>query len=67
MKCSEGYILLQLGFLIELQSFKWKIRDTRSLRKRSLKDKEQHLALGMLTSEITHARGKREKTPAKQQ
>jgi hypothetical protein len=59
--------LLQFEFWIQLQSFKWKIKNKIDLQKRSLNEQEWHLALEMLASETTHAGRERENTSAKQQ
>jgi hypothetical protein len=65
MKCSESYIFLQMEFQIRLLSFKSKIENKRYLQKRSFIDQERHLALKILTSEMTHAGRERKNTPTK--
>jgi hypothetical protein len=61
MKCSKNLTLLQIEFWIDLQSFKWKIKNKIDLWKCSLDEQEWHHALEMSSSEqLTPKERKRE-------
>jgi hypothetical protein len=60
MKYSKNLTLLQLEFRIDLQNFKWEIKNKRDLRKRSLDGQERNLTLGMPSLEWLTPEGERE-------